>query len=131
MSEKYYEAGKCNINDVEAAYKRALGIIFILTSVALAYALYVFGVPGIYGVSLIFPLWLAIMQYLQVKNRFCATYGIKGFHVSGPGRGKKYLVRVSDTESRKLDKAKSKVIILQALLVATIISLAYSAILST
>ena len=126
MGQNYYEAGKCNINDAEMAYKRVLGIIFALIAVVLAGALYVFRMPAVYGFTVMIPLWLAIMQYLQVKNRFCATYGIKGLHLSGAGRGRSYLVRITENENRRLDKAKSKTLIFQALIIAIIIAFAFS-----
>lgn len=94
-------------------------------AVALAIAIIVFAVPSLYGLSVILPVWIGAMQFLQVKNRFCATMGIKGFHNSSIGRGKKYLVRITDQESRLLDKAKSKIIVWQGLGLASLVTLAY------
>lgn len=130
MSEKYYEPGKCNINDAEALFKIASGIFFLSIAVALAAALIVFKIPMIYSLTVIFPLWLGSMEFLQVKNRFCATKGIKGYHNSGVKRGKKYLVRITDAENRQLDRAKSFSIIWNGLAVSSVLTVCYVVVLN-
>jgi hypothetical protein len=131
LDDKYYEPGKCNINDEEARFKVVFGFLFIVMAIALAVAIVIFVVPPLYGLSVILPVWIGAMQFLQVKNRFCATMGIKGFHNASIGRGKKYLIRITDQESRLLDKAKSKIIVWQALGFASIATFAYVGIMAS
>ena len=87
MTEQYYTPGTCNLNEEEVDYRTKAGYIFAVIGVVHTVALIAFMVTPLFGVTAFVPIWLAALQYLQVKNRFCATYALRGIYSSGNERG--------------------------------------------
>ncbi len=123
--EKYMEStsyipGICNINEAEIAYRKkamiigyfVAGLIFALLVVAgwneFVRALFVF-----------LPLFVGVINNLQVKNKFCVSYGASGRQNATDGDAAAH--DVTDSEDKAVDKNKARKMNLQALAVTLVV----------
>lgn len=124
-----YVPGVCNINTAEVAYRRkamwfGIGLAVIVLVVCL-----VAGVAWWGRALLLFvPTYIAAIGFLQVRNRFCVSYGASGQQNATDGNSA--ASKISNQSDRDADKAKSRKMNLQALLI-TIVVLVVAAILPT
>lgn len=119
MSDAYYVAGVCNINDFEVAYRKKGGYFFAFVTFILVVSLLVFQVHPLFGLSVMVPAWLASLQFIQVRNRFCSRYGLAGKYSSG----KQYKqVSYATLDDRAKDRKTATRLSLQALMIATVVS---------
>lgn len=100
-----YTPGVCNINDAEVSFRKQAGYFFGIMSVILVILLLAFSAHPAFGFLVAFPLAIATVQYLQVRNRFCAGYGLRGMYSSGDDY--KQVNTIKDVNDRRLDRKKS------------------------
>lgn len=78
-TEQAYIPGMCNINAAEVAYRRKAMWFGIGTAVTLLIGLLALSAVWWVRILVLFvPVYIGAIGYLQVKNRFCASYGSKG-----------------------------------------------------
>lgn len=108
-----YIPGMCNINTAEVAYRRKAMWFGIGLSVALLVALLVLGAEWWIRILVLFvPVYVGAIGYLQVKNKFCVSYG-----ASGQQNASEDSDAAADvgTENALIDKKKARKMNLQAL----------------
>lgn len=76
-----YVPGMCNINRAEVAYRRkamwfgvGLSVLMLIVAVVVDLAWW------LTAVLLFVPVYIAAIGFLQVRNRFCVSYGTSGQH---------------------------------------------------
>jgi hypothetical protein len=108
-NSEQYVPGVCNIGSKEVAKRRALGWIGLAASILLWATFIVLKTAAPWRLTLIVPVMLAALGFLQAKWRFCAMYGLSGAFKFGPKSGR------PDTpipgESRDKDRRTSLLII--------------------
>jgi len=119
--EKSYIPGMCNINQDEIAYRRkamyfGLGVTILLLVAMIVFQVNIF----VRSLVLFIPLFIAIIGYLQTKNKFCVAYGASGKQNATDGN--ESAEAVADTDAQAADKKKARTMNLQAF-VSTIIIL--------
>lgn len=118
MVAMHYSPGICNINDAEVSFRKRAGYFFSAISLTLFLLLVMFKVDSLFGFAMLFPIWIASVQFLQVKNRFCAGYGLRAVYSGGDGLSQ--LATVSKVEERLLDRKKAATIYLQGFLLSLV-----------
>lgn len=112
-TESAYIPGMCNINTAEVAYRRKAMWFGIGLSLALFIGLLALGAAWwIRAVILFVPVYIGAIGYLQVKNRFCVSYGASGQQNATDGSNASAAV---GTAHALIDKKKSRKMNLQAL----------------
>lgn len=122
MNESSYVPGVCNINREEIAYRRKFAIGGLIVATVLFVGLAFTPVsPYIRALVILLPLLIGVISLLQVRNRFCVSYGASGKqHAS---EGDKAAVDVAEEEARVADKRKAKIMNAQAFLLTIAICL--------
>ena len=120
MSESTYIPGMCNINKAEVAYRRkamwfgvALSVILFVLLLALQSAWW------IVALGLFIPVYIAAIGYLQVKNKFCVSYGSQGKQNASDGN--ELAEAITDKEALAADKKKTRNMNLQALAITIVV----------
>jgi hypothetical protein len=115
-----YIPGMCNINQDEIAYRRKAMYFGLAVTVLLLVALIFFQV-NVYIRSLVLfiPLFIAIIGYLQTKNKFCVAYGASG--KQNATDGSESAEAIADKEAIEVDKKKARTMNLQAFVSTVII----------
>lgn len=112
--EQAYIPGMCNINQDEVAYRQKAMYFGLGLTVVLLIALVVLGANVFVRSAVLFvPLYIAVISYLQTKNKFCVSYGAAGKQNATDGN--KTAEIVVDKESVAADKKKARTMNLQAL----------------
>lgn len=123
-TESTYVPGMCNINTAEVAYRRKAMWFGVGASVILLIGLLVIGAHwGIRIIALFVPVFVAAVGYLQVKNRFCVSYGASGQQNASEGSDAAAKV---NQENAKIDKQKARKMNLQALAITALVLLVAS-----
>jgi hypothetical protein len=102
----------CNINAAEVAYRKKAMWFGVVTSLVLFVILLLLGVTWWLSVPLLFiPVYIGAIGYLQVRYRFCVSYGASGQqHADDNG----VVQTVTDSTAQSADKAKVRRMNLQA-----------------
>lgn len=115
----------CNINTAEVAYRRKAMWFGIGLSAALLVAFLFSGLVWWAGaIALFIPVYIAAIGFLQVRNKFCVSYGANGRQ--NASEGSDAALAVEDKEALKADKLKTRKMNLQALAI-TLAALAVAA----
>ena len=118
----------CNINTAEVAYRRkAMWFGIALSAVVFAALLVLDGAWWLGVVFLFVPVYIAAIGHLQVRNKFCVSYGSKGQQNADEGSESSHAVASADALAA--DKAKTRRMNLQALGMTVAVLLASAAIL--
>jgi hypothetical protein len=117
-----YVPGMCNINTAEVAYRRkamwiGIAISAVLFAVLLAFHVVWWLVP----ILLFIPVYVGAIGYLQVRNRFCVSYGSRGQQNADENSDAAH--DVLEKEALAADKAKTRRMNLQALALTIVIIL--------
>lgn len=113
-SESSYIPGMCNINAAEIAYRRKAMWFGIIASVAAMAVLIVVNASWWLGAIMLFvPVYIAAIGYLQVKNKFCVSYGASGRQNADDES--ETAITISDADALKADRRKTRRMNLQAL----------------
>ena len=116
-----YIPGMCNINKAEVAYRRKAMWFGVAVSAVILAACLALSVHAAVTVVLLFvPVYIAAIGFLQVRNRFCVSYGSKGQQNAEEGSAVAH--SVEEASARAADKKKTRTMNLQAL-VMTLITL--------
>lgn len=111
-----YRPGACNIGAREIMRRRAVGIAALVFALISGYTLWMaddLNQTARWGVF--FPLFVSAVGFIQARNKFCLAYGLAGtFNFGKIGD----MQRVFDTESKKLDRRKALLILIQSALIA-------------
>lgn len=111
-TESTYIPGMCNINTAEVAYRRKAMWFGIVLSVALLVALLVLRAEWwIRAIVLFIPVYIGAIGYLQVKHKFCVSYGASGQQNASEGSDDSADV---GKENAQIDKKKARKMNLQA-----------------
>lgn len=122
MTESAYIPGMCNINNAEIAYRRKAMWFGILLSAALMVVLFMLHAEWWIGVPVLFiPVFIGVIGYLQVTNKFCVSYGSSGKQNADDTSESAH--DVIDSEARKADKAKTRKMNIQATGITAIVLL--------
>lgn len=97
-----YQAGICNINRQEVAYRRTWAIIGAVSTASLLVALLAFDAPRAMRLFVFLPALVASVGYYQTKHRFCVSYAASG--LQNAEDGSKAAKKVSHAQALK-DKA--------------------------
>ncbi len=111
LQETAYVPGMCNINKAEIAYRRKAGYVFAAITVLVTAIFLYFATPPILSIVLFLPAMIAILNMLQVRNRFCVMYASKGMQNATEGSDTAKAVK---TEQQIADKKKANKMNLQA-----------------
>ena len=119
-----YVPGVCNINSAEVAYRRKAGYTMLAITVAVAIIVFVFGalldVSPIIRLATFFPAFVTAVCFLQVKYKFCVTYGAGG--KQNATEGDKEAQAIVDAAAKKLDLERTRKIKLQGALIAAVVT---------
>ena len=115
--ESSYVPGMCNINTAEIKYRQNVAIGSTALTIILTVVLTVFTNTKLLAIIVLLPAMIAATNYLQVKNKFCVSYGSQG--LQNAAEDSKTASRVSARDSA-IDKTKSKNMIIQAFAVAIV-----------
>ena len=116
-----YIPGTCNINFAEIAYRRnAFRLFFVITVVSIV-AIFALKAPIHVRVIVFIPAFIAILNYLQVKNRFCVMYGKSGEENATEGSTESRKVTTQDALAK--DKKRAKQLNSQATIWAALLTL--------
>ena len=111
-----YLPGVCNIGSREIMRRRAVGIAALVFALISGYTLYAaddLTKSARWGVF--FPLFVSAIGFIQARNKFCLAYGLAGtFNFGRIGD----MERVFDAESKKSDRSKALVILVQSAIIA-------------
>lgn len=106
MNQSTYIPGICNINSAEVAYRRKAMYLGIGASVFVLVALITLKADWWLAIVCLFiPVYTAAISYLQVRNRFCAAYGLSG--MQNADEGSQHASDVSDDDARQKDTNKT------------------------
>ena len=123
-----YVPGMCNINTAEVAYRKKAMLFGIALSVVVLLALAVFNVIWwVAPLALFVPVYIGAIGYLQVRNKFCVSYGTSGRQ--NADNASEAATEVTDSQAIQADKAKSRRMNLQATAITIVVVLACSALL--
>jgi hypothetical protein len=114
-----YIPGMCNINKAEVAYRKKAMWAGIAISVVLLIALIALSAPVLTRLLLFVPVYIAVIGYLQVKNKFCVAYGSSGKQNASDGSD--IASKVEDDAALAADKKKTRIMNLQAFAVTVVI----------
>ncbi len=115
-----YVPGVCNINTAEIAYRRKSAHVLLAISVVMTAALLFLPITPWLRVILFAPIFLTAVCYLQVKYKFCVSYGASG--KQNANEGDKVAQDIIDAASKKLDRDRTRKIKLQAAGIALVIT---------
>lgn len=116
-----YVPGVCNINTTEIAYRRKSAYVLLVITLAVAAPLLLLDLPVWLRLLLFFPVFLTIVCYLQVRYKFCVSYGASG--KQNATEGDKVAQDIVNAAALKLDRARTRKIKLQAAGWAALITL--------
>ncbi len=118
----------CNINTAEVAYrKKAMWFGIILSVVIFAVLLLLDASWWLGAIFLFVPVYIAAIGYLQVRNRFCVSYGASG--QQNADESSESAQAITDKEAVAADKAKTRRMNIQALGITLLVLLIISAVL--
>ncbi|MES2876744.1 MAG: hypothetical protein V4678_04735 [Patescibacteria group bacterium] len=104
----------CNINTAEVAYRKKAMWFGIILSVVIFAVLLLLGASWWLGAIFLFiPVYIGAIGYLQVRNRFCVSYGSKG--QQNADESGESAQAVTDNEAIAADKTKTRRMNIQAL----------------
>lgn len=119
MTDTTYVPGMCNINTAEVAYRRKAMWFGIGLSAAAFIALIALSAAWWIGaIALFVPVYIAAINFLQVRNRFCVSYGGSGKQNADEGSLEAHVV--TDNDAVLADKRKARRMNLQALCITLI-----------
>lgn len=111
-----YLPGVCNIGSREIMRRRAVGIAALVFALISGYTLYAaddLTKSARWGVF--FPLFVSAIGFIQARSKFCLAYGLAGtFNFGKIGD----MERVFDADSKKSDRSKALVILVQSAIIA-------------
>jgi hypothetical protein len=119
-----YIPGVCNIGKREILRRRAVGIAALVFAFVSGFTLLMSdGISQSARWAIFFPLFVSAIGFIQARNRFCLAYGLAGtFNFGKIGD----MERVFDSESKKSDRRKALVILVQAALAAAAITVLFT-----
>ncbi len=114
MTESTYIPGMCNINTKEVAYRRkAMWFGIVLSVIVFIGLLLIESTWWIAALLLFIPVYIAAIGFLQVRNKFCVSYGSSGQQNANEDSTSAHTV--TDSDALKADKRKTRTMNLQAL----------------
>ena len=116
-----YVPGVCNINHSEVAYRKKAAYFGVIVTIILFGALYLLDVQAYSRIILFLPIFIAIIGYLQTKNKFCVAYGASG--KQNAREGSKTAEEVADTDARRKDKQRANTMNIQAVILSLILTI--------
>ena len=116
-----YVPGVCNINHSEVAYRKKAAYFGVIVTIILFGALYLLDIQRYSRIVLFLPIFIAVIGYLQTKNKFCVAYGASG--KQNAREGSKTAQKVDNTNARRKDKQRANTMNIQAALLSLILTM--------
>ena len=115
-----YVPGACNIGAREIMHRRAVGIAALVFALISGYTLLAADdLTRSARWGIFFPLFVSAIGFIQARNKFCMAYGLAGtFNFGKIGD----MERVFDAESKKIDRRKALLIVVQSALIAALVT---------
>lgn len=114
MESTDYIPGICNINKAEIAYrKKAMIIGYFLAGFIFMLLVTVGWNEWVRALLVFLPLYVGVINNLQVRNKFCVSYGASGKQNASDGGTSAH--DVVDDEALAADRSKARQMNLQAL----------------
>lgn len=120
MIQNTYIPGVCNIGTQETKYRRRVGWIALIATIALFILLIWSGFNPLFRLLLILPATISAAGFLQARAHFCFAYAEQGIHNFNALGNKQ---SIEEQDARKKDKNRGRIIILQALLIGIAIGI--------
>jgi len=114
----HYIPGICNINPVEIRKRRMVGHFGLAVTIILVALALVMHVSWIFRIVVIIPAFIAATGYLQAHNKFCVGFAAQKQQNADTGE----IVQITDKEALALDKKKTRVMNLQATIIAAAVT---------
>jgi len=111
-----YTPGVCNINSAEVAYRKKAGYIGAAVFVILLILLLLLDINRWSRLVLFAPAFVAVIGFLQAKNKFCVAYGSSGKQNAAEESSESKSIK--DAGAIIKDKIKAKSMNLQAAIIA-------------
>ncbi len=112
----------CNINTAEIAYRRKAMWFGVVLTLLLFVVMVALGLPVLLRLVLFVPIFIAVIGYLQSKNRFCVSYAASG--KQNAAEGSKSATAV-DAAAHAADTRKARIMNTQAALVSLAFTLIF------
>lgn len=120
METTDYIPGICNINKAEIAYRKKAMIIGYFVAGFIFAILVAAGWNELVRALFVFlPLFVGVINNLQVNNRFCVSYGATGKQNATDGDTSAH--EVVDKDALAADKTKARKMNLQALAITLVV----------
>lgn len=116
-----YIPGSCNLGKAEIRRRQFVALIGLILSITTFVGLIGSDAPASARWGMFLPLMVFSIGFIQSRKKFCLAYGFMGtFNLGKLGD----IARVQNPEDRKADRKTALVILLQATLLAFVITAA-------
>lgn len=116
-----YIPGSCNLGKAEIRRRQFVALIGLILSITTFVGLIGSDAPTSARLGMFVPLMVFSIGFIQSRKKFCLAYGFMGtFNLGKLGD----IARVQNPEDRKADRKTALVILLQATLLAFVITAA-------
>jgi len=116
-----YIPGSCNLGKAEIRRRQFVALIGLILSITTFVGLIGSDAPTSARWGMFVPLMVFSIGFIQSRKKFCLAYGFMGtFNLGKLGD----IARVQNPEDRKADRKTALVILLQAILLAFVITAA-------
>ena len=120
MSSSTYIPGTCNLGANEIRQRKLVGLVGLFFSMSSLIGLISIEAARETRLGIFFPLMVASVGFVQVRNKFCLAYGFAGtFNFGKLGD----ISRVNDPINRSADRVASVKVLLKSFLLASIATL--------
>ncbi len=116
-----YVPGVCNINHAEIAYRRKAGYFGLGVTVVLFVVMLALNLNPWLRILLVVPAYVAVIGFLQAKNKFCVAYGAAG--KQNADESSDAATSITDKAAVLRDKVKARSMNLQAAVIALAVAL--------
>ena len=128
-TQSNYIPGMCNINTAEVAYRRKAMWFGTALSVIFFGVLVVVNIVWWIGVLILFlPVFIGAINFLQVRNKFCVSYGGSGRQNADEGSEAAHAI--TDETALAADKVKTKRMNRQATMISVAVLVVAGAVLA-
>ncbi|MHA2278503.1 MAG: hypothetical protein ACXAC2_22215 [Candidatus Kariarchaeaceae archaeon] len=115
-----YEAGVCNIGPIEIAKRKKYLNFSLIGAIVFVAILFLLDVSRLWWLLSFFPFVAIIINYLQVRNRFCVACGLLSVANFGDFTPRQ---RIKNSEHHRKDLHKVRIMFFQAITISFALTL--------
>ncbi|MHA2030150.1 MAG: hypothetical protein ACW99Q_12210 [Candidatus Kariarchaeaceae archaeon] len=115
-----YEAGVCNIGPIEIAKRKKYLNFSLIGAIVFVAILFLLDVSRLWWLLSFFPFVAIIINYLQVRNRFCVAFGLLSVANFGDFTTRQ---RIKNSENHRKDLHKVRIMFFQAITISFALTL--------